>query len=113
MIVRASDMHSEKKNMRNGAGLCQVLDILPSKSVPHGRLYSKITIERGCSIGIHDHVKETEYYYLLSGQGIVTEDDGEKVVSAGDLVVTGGGASHAIRNEHDEPLVFIALILFD
>jgi len=113
MIVRAEAMHCEKRKMRGGAGECQVLDMLDPKQVPHGRLFSTITIEKGCSIGSHEHVKETEYYYILSGQGIVTESDGVKMVKAGDMVVTGGGASHAIRNEQAEPLVFVALILFD
>jgi mannose-6-phosphate isomerase-like protein (cupin superfamily) len=43
----------------------------------------------------------------------VTEADGEKIVKKGDLVITGNGASHAIRNEKSEPLVFLALIILD
>ena len=113
MIVHSNEMLSEQKNMRDGNGLCAVMNIIPSNEVPHGRLFSKITIEKGCSIGAHDHVDETEYYWILRGEGIVTEIDGEKVVTAGDLVIPGGGASHAIRNEKDEPLEFMALILFD
>jgi mannose-6-phosphate isomerase-like protein (cupin superfamily) len=72
-----------------------------------------ITIEKGSSIGEHDHVNETEYYWIVSGEGVVTEADGDKVVGPGDLVITGGGASHAIRNEKDEPLVFMAIIILD
>lgn len=113
MIVRSSEMQLEKKQMRGGNGECTVLNILPPKQVPHGRLFSTITVEKGCSIGVHDHVNETEYYFILKGEGIVTEVDGEKRVGEGDLVITGGGASHSIRNEMDEPLVFIALIIFD
>jgi len=72
-----------------------------------------LTIEKGCSIGTHDHVNETEYYWITEGKGIVTEADGEKVVHKGDLVITGGGASHAIRNDEDETLKLMALIILE
>lgn len=56
---------------------------------------------------------ETEYYWITSGEGIVTEADGEKKVTKGDMVITGGGASHAIRNEQEEDLKFLAVIILD
>jgi len=113
MIKKASEMRYSEAQMRGGNGLCKKLDFLPVGEMSHCRLFSTITIEQGNSIGEHDHVDETEYYWIISGEGVVTEADGDKVVKAGDLVITGGGASHAIRNENSEPLVFLALIILE
>lgn len=115
MIKRFEDMQEyTKEHMRGGAGSVQFKDLLGKDDMAaHCRLFSMLTIEQGSEIGEHDHCAETEYYWILSGEGIVTEADGEKIVQKGDLVITGGGASHAIRNEKAEPLVFIALIILD
>ncbi|MCH3917242.1 MAG: cupin domain-containing protein [Spirochaetia bacterium] len=104
---------SQKQNMRGGKGTILLKDLMEKGTVAHCRLFSQITIRQGCSIGQHDHVDETEYYWILKGEGIVTEADGEKQVAAGDMVVTGGGASHAIRNDKEEDLVLMALIILD
>ena len=33
------------------------------------RLYAKVTIEPGCSLGYHEHHNESETYFILAGQG--------------------------------------------
>ncbi|AEV30426.1 cupin domain-containing protein [Sphaerochaeta pleomorpha str. Grapes] len=114
MIKKKNEMvTSVREKMRGGNGSVLATSLMDEGTIAHCRLFSELKLEKGCSIGQHDHVNETEYYLITGGQGIVTEADGEKTVSAGDLVITGGGASHAIRNEGDEPLTFIALIILD
>lgn len=113
MIRHTSDMQFTEVQMRGGNGLCKRLELLPQSEMKHCRFMGCVTIDKGNSIGTHDHVNETEYYWIVSGEGVVTEADGEKPVGPGDLVITGGGASHAIRNEKDKPLVFMALIILD
>lgn len=111
MIIEKKDMPIEEiANMRGGNGVLVKQTIAPADPSVHMRLFAKFTIKQGCSIGEHSHTAEIEYYYILSGEGIVTEADGDKVVRAGDVVVTGWGNSHAIRNEKAEDLVFIAVI---
>lgn len=114
MIIQKSEMKSTiRTQMRGGTGEVTLTTLMEEGTMAHTRLFATLTLEEGCSIGEHDHVNETEYYWILSGSGIVTEADGEKEVHAGDLVVTGGGASHAIRNDNKETLVFLALIILD
>ncbi len=114
MIKKLSQMETKvNEHMRGGAGSVQVLELMGKNDVKHCRMFSKLTIKPGCSIGKHEHVNETEYYWILEGEGTVTESDGDKLVKAGDLVITGGGASHAIRNDGDKDLVFLALIILD
>jgi len=87
--------------------------ILPNDQVPHGRLFGQITMGQEAAMPLHTHHRETEFYYILQGKGIVTHDTGETKVHAGDMVRTGDGQSHTIRNQQPEPLVFIAAILDD
>ena len=77
-----------------------------------GRYYGKMVLAPGCSIGYHKHSGETEPYYILSGCGIFTDNDGSRIpVSAGDVCVINDNESHGIENASDsEDLVFMALI---
>lgn len=114
MIVSQSEMKRERREkMRGGDGAVDMLHLVDGGTLSGARLFSEITLEKGCSIGSHTHTGETEYYYILSGSGSVAEDDGTRNVRAGDLVITGNGASHSIRNDGEEALRFIALILLD
>lgn len=114
MIIKQDKMTlTEREHMRDGKGKVLFQNLMEQGTIKHCRLFSKLTLNPGCSIGQHEHNNETEYYWILSGKGIVSESDGEKKVEKGDMVVTGNGASHAIRNTGDEPLVFLALIILD
>jgi mannose-6-phosphate isomerase-like protein (cupin superfamily) len=114
MIKKKEEMETKTNvHMRDGSGSVLATALMDSGTVAHCRLFSEMRLEKGCSIGTHEHVAETEYYWITGGQGIVTEADGEKTVSAGDLVITGNGESHAIRNDGDAPLTFLALIILD
>jgi|LAHS01.1.fsa_nt_gb mannose-6-phosphate isomerase-like protein (cupin superfamily) len=114
MIKRHEEMKTEiKEHMRGGAKQVVMEHIMDNGTVAHCRMFAKLTLEPGASIGEHQHTGETEYYWILQGEGIVTEADGEKHVKPGDVVITGGGASHAIRNDGTQDLVFMALIILD
>lgn len=115
MIKKSNEMKNNTiVNMKGGAGeVLQHMILDDSDMAKHSRLFSVMTLKEGCSIGEHQHINETEYYYILSGEGAVKEADGEKNVSAGDVVITGDGESHSIRNTGKEDLVFIAIVILD
>ncbi len=114
MIRKPTDMTLDvREQMRGGAGTTEILNIVGGDELNHARLFSKITLPVGASIGEHTHLKETEYYYIIEGAGVVEEADGEKSVTSGDLVITSDGESHGIRNTGDTPLVFMAVIILD
>ena len=48
-------------------------------------LYAKVTLEPGCTLGVHEHHGETETYYLLSGEGMYYDNDKSYPVKAGDV----------------------------
>jgi len=114
MIIKENTMKIvEQAHVQKGDGTVIFKHLMENESVKHSRLFSEITLKKGCSIGYHEHHEETEYYWITQGTGIVAEKDGDKRVTKGDLVVTGNGESHSIRNEADEDLVLMALIILD
>ena len=115
MVIKSEEMKNEvRENMRGGPGSVAIHHVVSGGDLPKNcRLFSTVTLEKGCTIGKHDHVAETEVYYGLQGEGVI-DDNGElKPFRKGDCNVCGGGAYHAISNEKDEPLVFIAVIMRD
>ena len=77
-----------------------------------GRLFARNVLQKGCSIGRHRHNGDSETYVILSGKGKYLLN-GELVdVEAGDVLYTADGEEHQLINECDEPLEFIALVLY-
>lgn len=112
MIIKKSEMKQEtRKKMRGGAGEVEILHMAAPDSMKNARLMAELTLSPGSGIGPHRHDKETEYYIITEGSGIVVEDEGQKAVSKGDIVITGNGQSHSIENTGNKPLKFIAVIV--
>lgn len=115
MYYRAGSMQGEvREQMRGGGGSVVVTPAVDDTGKPgKARLVATLTMEKGCGIGEHDHIGETEIYYCVSGNGIVVDDGKEYPFGPGDSVSTGGGKTHSIRNENDETLVVFAVIILD
>lgn len=113
MVKRAKDMEMEiREQMRGGKGQVEILHVFKKEELKGKvRLCAKITINPGCSIGLHEHINEEEIFYILNGRGIVDDNGTRKEVAAGDAILTGGGASHSIENTGSEPLEIMAVIL--
>jgi mannose-6-phosphate isomerase-like protein (cupin superfamily) len=114
MIRKASEMKSTfREQMYGGDKTVELLHIVEKEELNHARLFSKVTIPVGGSVGTHPHHNETEYYYILTGTGTVDEGSGEIAVGIGDVVVTGDSEQHNIRNTGEIPLEFLAVIILD
>lgn len=113
MIKRMSEMKTEiREQMRGGKGSVELIHILNKEEMKGKvRLFAKVVLNPGCSIGMHEHVDEEEAYYIIRGTGIVTDNGESSQVQAGDVILTGDGASHSIENTGDEPLEFIAVVM--
>ena len=112
MIRRAREMAGEvRERMRGGMGRVELCH-LEKESLPgNARLFAKLTLEPGCSIGEHEHIGEAEMFYFISGCGVVT-DDGERIpVRAGDSMTTLGGHRHSVENTGEEALAIVAVIV--
>ncbi len=113
MIKESVSMISETRNeMRGGKGNIDILHIFDKDEIKGGsRLFARITINPGCSIGMHEHAGEEEIYYILSGKALINDNGTVREIKAGDAVMTGGGASHSIENTGNETLELIATVL--
>jgi len=112
MIIHRHTMKVElKERMRDGEGTTTLVHFVDGATMKNARLLSEITLPPGASIGEHRHDSETEYYIILEGTGMVKDNGVDTPIKAGDVVVTGDGASHSIKNTGTTPLKFIAVII--
>jgi len=112
MIIHRHAMKVElKERMRDGEGTTTLVHFVDGATMKNARLLSEITLPPGASIGEHRHDSETEYYIILEGTGMVKDNGVDTPIKAGDVVVTGDGASHSIKNTGTTLLKFIAVII--
>ena len=95
-----------------GVGEAYVYNIVSKEELAgHGRLYAKVVLPPGSSIGWHQHVHETEPYYILYGEGdFIDTDKSVTKVHAGDICTIEFNGWHALENNSDEDLALVALI---
>ena len=116
MFVKANEMREEtRENMRGGKGsvyfrhpVADKAD-LPAKC----RLFAEIIVPTGASMGYHEHMGETEFYYILEGTGILDDGKTRTPLNPGDTVVTGNGGGHSVENESGSDLKLLACIVLD
>lgn len=114
MIKRASELTREvRKEMLGGKGEVSLVHLLEKDEFQgKGRLFSRNTIQPGCSVGFHQHNGDVEAYYILKGEGVFDDNGVKSKVHEGDLLFTGNGESHSLENEGPADLEIIALILY-
>jgi len=115
-MIKRKDSYETKinENMRGGDGSAKIEQLLtPDELNNKGRLFAKITLEPGSSIGSHVHEGEMESFFVVRGEAEY-DDNGETVtLCTGDTTHTPSGKGHAVKSIGNEPLELIALILFE
>jgi mannose-6-phosphate isomerase-like protein (cupin superfamily) len=113
MIRRGSEMRSEvREEMRGGAGAVTIQHCFEkTEFTAQCRLCARLVLPPGAGIGAHEHATEDEVFIVTAGSGLLDDGSGEVRVSAGDAILTGNGESHAIRNDGDENLEIVAVIM--
>ena len=100
------------EHAQNGKGSVEFHDwLLSEEAKGHGRVFSKVVLKPGCSIGYHQHIGEFEAYYVLQGSGLIRDGEHETVIHPGDMNLCPDGCWHGIENAGDTDLVLIALIM--
>ncbi|MDR2101905.1 MAG: cupin domain-containing protein [Treponema sp.] len=112
MVIHRNEMKVEdKEKMREGNGTVHFTYLVDGSTQKNARMLAELTLPPGASIGYHRHDSETEYFFILSGSGMVNDNGKEVPVTTGDAIITGNGASHSITNTGAVPLVFHAVIV--
>jgi len=103
-----------KNNLRGGNGEIEFRYVLTAEEMMgHGPTYAKLILKPGCSIGWHQHIGTKEPYYVLSGSGRFTDNDGTAtIVGPDDVCYIDVNQYHSIENISEaEDLVLMALVL--
>lgn len=114
MIRKDNQFKTElRENMRGGDGVVTVTNFVsPEELNGKGRLFGKIILKPGCGIGYHIHENDSELFYIISGTAIYNDNGKETVINAGAVAVTPAGTGHSIKNESNEDVELIALIVY-
>lgn len=115
MIRRKEECRTEyRENMRGGDGTAIVTSLIsgPEELNGKGRLFSRITLNPGCSIGYHVHEKDAELFYFLAGKGVYSDNGIDVEVRAGDVAICETGRGHGIANTGEDALEIVAVIVY-
>ena len=78
-----------------------------------GRLFKENVLEKDCGVGYHVHEGDAEIYVIQSGEAEYNDNGTIKTVHAGDVTFTGPGEGHSLTNKKDDPVKFVALIIYE
>lgn len=111
-LKRKAEMPSKSLDRcHDGNGAIDWIGVLDGES-PGGerlRFIHDDVLRPGTSIGVHRHTNDQEYYYIVSGCGIMTLDEREYEVAAGDVTAVFPGGSHGLENRSDGEIRVIVI----
>lgn len=67
----------------------------------------KIAVNPGHRLSLQSHEHRVEYWVIVAGSAVVTRDDEDIPLRAGQSIIIPKGARHRIANSGEAPLVFI------
>jgi len=91
-------MHEED---RRPWGYFRVLEDAPRHKV------KRIVIEPGQRLSLQKHGRRREHWFILEGEAVVTCNDAEVHLSAGEAIDIPEGAWHRVKNPGAAPLIFV------
>jgi len=113
MVRRANERKTDiKHEMRGGKGDVKMIHSFADEELGSPtRVCAEINIEPGNSIGRHVHENEEEVFYIIEGTAKADDNGTEVILNAGDSLLTGGGAAHAIENIGTTTLRLFAVVI--
>jgi mannose-6-phosphate isomerase-like protein (cupin superfamily) len=101
-----------KKEMRGGSGQVLIEKLWDPETELKGnnRLFAKLTIEPGSSIGFHTHPDEEEVFVVLKGVAEMDDNGTPVTLYPGDTILTADGAGHSVKSIGNETLEMMAVI---
>lgn len=114
MILKREELNIREEKDNSGKDALTIFDLNTfdgwNKKV---RMFSEVELAPGAAVDYHVHEGEFESYYILSGNGVYSDNGEEIPVSAGTVTFTPSGKGHGLLNTGNEKLTFIALIVVD
>jgi len=72
----------------------------------------RIVVQPGKRLSLQRHQQRAEHWYVVKGEALVTLDESEKILSAGNAVDIPIRTKHRIENTGSEELIFIEVQTF-
>ena len=72
-----------------------------------GHKVKRIVVNSGQRLSLQKHGRRKEHWFILEGKAIVTRDNEEMPLSAGQAIDIPEGTWHRVKNQGDAPLVFV------
>jgi mannose-6-phosphate isomerase-like protein (cupin superfamily) len=101
-----------KQNMRDGEGEVRIEKLWNEETElkANNRLFAKLILPPGTSIGFHKHENEEEVFVVLKGQAEMNDNGKTEILNPGDTILTGNGAGHSVKSIGNTNLEMIAVI---
>lgn len=101
------------EHFRGGAGCIEKYNILsPEELYQKGRVCAIMRLQPGSEVGLHRHEGDCEVFYFISGTGSYLLDGKMVPVGPGDIAYVDNGEEHFLRNDGDEVLEYLALVVY-
>lgn len=103
---------SRREEMRGGSGTVHIEHFWKADELKSNtRLFARLVLPPGTSIGFHNHEDEEEVFVVLKGKGLIDEGETSSEVLPGDTIRTGDGCGHGVASVGDEALELLAVIM--
>lgn len=114
MVRKSSEQAIEFKCIRGGKGEVEMHKLLNGADEMYGkgRMFNRMILAPGNSIGEHTHSGDNEIFYILSGTAEYNDNGNTVTAVPGDVLVCNDGEMHGMVNNGSEPVEFIAVILY-
>ena len=113
-MIKRNGQYSKvvKENMRGGEGSVLIENLWdPSSELKaKNRLFAKLTLEPGSSIGFHNHDNEEEVFVITGGVAEMNDNGIVETLYPGDTILTADGAGHSVKSVGDDNLEMLAVI---
>ena len=104
--------HEVREQMRGGLGAVTVTHVLEQPEMQDKcKLCAILTVEPGCTIGLHVHNPDAEIFYMLEGTLVMTDNGKEVELTVGDTMYTAPGESHSVENRSDKTAKIFAVVI--
>ena len=115
MIKRKEDLEiTVRSQMKGGPGqVVQTTFSTKEELLNKGRLFGNLHLDQNCGIGYHVHEKETELFYVASGEALYNDNGTEVVVKQGDICVCKPGEGHGVKTNNTTCDLIAVIILED
>lgn len=106
MIIDFNNLPFEQlPNFKGGEGVFEVQMYWDGNMrIMHGKL------AQGASIGLHTHEGNCEVLFVIKGEGMLIEDNEQKIICAGQCTYCPDGNAHSLINKNCTELEFYAVV---